>query len=94
MRLTTLFLAISLLVMSAPAQTKKRSAEGDAEIRATLERLYAAWSDRDPSKAAPFYAKDSELAFCDVTPMKYAGWSEYAPEFRRLSRPTASQSSP
>ena len=44
----------------------------------TLERLYAAWSDLDPSKAAPFYAKDSSLTFFDVTPMKYTGWSEYA----------------
>ena len=50
----------------------------DPEVRATLERLYAAWSDLDPAKAAPFYAKDPDLAFFDVAPLKYTGWAEYA----------------
>jgi ketosteroid isomerase-like protein len=50
----------------------------DANVRDTLQRLYAAWSDLDPAKAAPFYAKDADLVFFDIAPMKYASWSEYA----------------
>jgi ketosteroid isomerase-like protein len=50
----------------------------DPEIRTTLERLFAAWSDLDAAKAAPFYAKDPDLAFFDVAPMQYTGWAEIA----------------
>jgi ketosteroid isomerase-like protein len=50
---------------------------GDAEVRDTLQRLYTAWSDLDPAKAAPFYAKDADLVFFDIAPMKYTSWSEY-----------------
>jgi ketosteroid isomerase-like protein len=51
---------------------------GDAEVRDTLQRLYTAWSDLDPAKAAPFYAKEADLVFFDIAPMKYTSWSEYA----------------
>ncbi len=72
-----------LTALAASAQSKPRSGQrqpdgSDAEIRATLEKLYAAWSDLDPAKAAPFYAKDADLTFFDVAPMKYTGWVEYA----------------
>lgn len=84
MRLRTLLAAICLLAaVFAPSQTKpgaaqKQRAGADTEVRTTLERLYAAWSDLDPAKAAPFYAKDPDLTFFDVAPMKYDGWWEYA----------------
>jgi uncharacterized protein (TIGR02246 family) len=77
-------MAISLLTaLALPAQSQtrsgqKQSPDTDAEIRTTLEKLYAAWSDLDPAKAAPFYAKDGDLTFFDVAPMKYKGWAEYA----------------
>lgn len=72
-----------LTALAASAETKrpsgqKQSTGTDAQIRATLEKLYAAWSDLDPAKAAPFYAKDPDLTFFDVAPMKYNGWAEYA----------------
>ncbi len=51
---------------------------GDAEVRETLQRLYIAWSDLDPAKAAPFYAKEADLVFFDIAPMKYTSWSEYS----------------
>ena len=84
MRPRILLLGIAvILAMAAQPQTKTRSPEkqttgGDAEVRTTLERLYAAWSDLDPAKAAPFYAKDADLTFFDVAPLKYNGWAEYA----------------
>ncbi len=82
-RLTPLLLAILLTAVMVSAQhttgaANKQSVGAESEIRTTLEQLYAAWSDLDPAKAAPFYAKDPDLAFFDVAPMKYTGWSEYA----------------
>jgi ketosteroid isomerase-like protein len=83
MRSLITLLAINLaLCAGATAQkqskTDNSSAGGTAEIRATLEQLYAAWSDLDPAKAAKFYAKDPDLTFFDVAPMKYQGWAEYS----------------
>jgi len=86
-RLTSLVLGATLLVATtASAQYTTEAGRNpptgaDPEIlkiRTTLERLYSAWSDLDPAKAAPFYAKDPDLAFFDVAPMKYTGWAEYA----------------
>ncbi len=83
-RLMSLVLGANLLItMTASAQyptdaAQNRPASADPEIRSTLERLYAAWSDLDPAKAAPFYAKQPDLVFFDVAPMKYTGWAEYA----------------
>ena len=68
-----------LLASTAGAQSKAAPAQSKSdEIRAVLERLYAAWSELDPAKAAPFYAKDADLTFFDIAPMKYTGWLEYA----------------
>lgn len=79
-------LVVLTAAMVAGAQTSKPAGRAEAEqkppaesdVRNTLERLYAAWSDLDPAKAARFYDKDPSLVFFDVAPMKYAGWSEYA----------------
>ena len=84
LQLTSLALGVPLLMaVSASAQyptgaPQHPPAGADPEIRTTLERLYAAWSDLDPAKTARFYAKDPQLAFFDVAPMKYTGWAEYA----------------
>ena len=72
-------LGLLLLALAARAQSNAAQAQSKPdEIRAVLERLYAAWSDLDPSKTAAFYAKDADLMFFDIAPMKYTGWTEYA----------------
>src|SRR5947208_10743757 len=83
LQLRSLALGVTLMAVTASAQyptgaTQNPSAPADPEIRSTLERLYAAWSDLDPGKTARFYAKDPDLAFFYVAPMKYTGWAEYA----------------
>ncbi len=80
MRRRTFSILAALLfgILPAMAQTQAANKAGDANVRNTLERLYAAWSDLDPAKAAPFYAKEPDLVFFDIAPMKYTGWSQYA----------------
>ncbi|HWR49868.1 MAG TPA: nuclear transport factor 2 family protein [Bryobacteraceae bacterium] len=51
--------------------------DATAEIKPLMEKVNAAWMTLDPSKAAPYYAKDAGLAFFDIAPLKYAGWREY-----------------
>jgi ketosteroid isomerase-like protein len=51
--------------------------DATAEMKPLMEKVNAAWMTLDPAKAAPYYAKDAELAFYDVAPVKYTGWQEY-----------------
>ena len=45
--------------------------------KARLKQVLDAWSSLDVSRPAVFYAKDAGLAFYDVAPLKYNGWTEY-----------------
>lgn len=69
------------LSVSAPAsaQTKKAPAKTalEAEFKAMIAQYYTAWSTLDPDKAAKYYAKDADLVFYDIAPLKYANWAEY-----------------
>jgi len=77
---------VGLLLLACPArarQGEKKEAPAKTSVpaydfRAHLERLYDAWSDLDPAKAAPFYAKESSHVFFDIAPLKYTGWAQYA----------------
>lgn len=64
---------------SVSAQTKKAPAKTalEAEFKAMIAQYYTAWSTLDPDKAAKLYAKDADLVFYDVAPLKYNSWAEY-----------------
>src|ERR1044071_1730655 len=57
------------------AQPKK--ATQDAEFKALIEAYYTDWSSLNPENPAKYYAKDADLIFYDIAPMKYNGWAEY-----------------
>lgn len=61
------------------AQTKKAGAgpAPDGEFKALIEAYYTAWSTLNPENPAKYYAKDADLIFYDIAPMKYSGWDEY-----------------
>jgi len=67
-------LASVLFLVAIPVLAK----DDDAEIRAVIEKYAAAWGSLNPDNAAPLYAKDADLVFYDLLPLKYAGWSAYA----------------
>jgi len=48
-----------------------------------MPKIMHAWDDLDPAKAAPYYAKDSDLVFYDDSPLKYTGWEAYARGVRK-----------
>lgn len=58
--------------------TANKASASAYDFRGLLQRLYDAWSDLDPAKAAPFYAKEAHNVFFDITPLKYTGWAQYA----------------
>ena len=71
--------AVLMFVLSSSAQMKKSLAKTalQAEFKSMIDQYYAAWSTLDPDKAAKYYAKDADLIFYDVAPLKYNGWGEY-----------------
>jgi len=66
-------LACILFLAAAPALAKD-----DDDIRAVIDKYAAAWGSLNPDNAAPLYAKDADLVFYDILPLKYAGWDAYA----------------
>ncbi len=80
-------IAVAALFLASPATAKQEEKKGAPakatappayDFRALIQRLYDAWSDLDPAKAAPFYAKEADHVFFDIAPLKYTGWAQYA----------------
>ena len=75
-----LVIALMLSVAtSVSAQMKKAPAKTalEAEFRAMVAQYYTAWSTLNPDNAAKYYAKDADLVFYDIAPLKYNNWTEY-----------------
>src|SRR5215208_5966641 len=72
---TVLLLVISPgMAQAKPAATKQAP---EAEFKDLIDRYYAAWSSMSADNAAQFYAKDADLVFYDIAPLKYNSWVEY-----------------
>ena len=75
-----LFVLLLLAAFCAPAFAQ---AKGD-DIKALVKGYYAAWNTLNTDNAGKFYAKDADLVFFDVAPLKYAGgWKEYSETFKK-----------
>ena len=68
-----LLLALVLFLVAAPVLAKDED-----DIRAVVDKYATAWGSLNPDNAAPLYAKDTDLPFYDLLPLKYTGWSAYA----------------
>ena len=53
---------------------KKSQAELNKKL---VESYYAAWNTLNTDNPARFYAKDANLVFFDVAPLKYKNWTAY-----------------
>ena len=85
-RITLLMLVLGSSVMVAMGAGKARDAE---EFGKLMKDCYAAWSTLDPDNAAKFYARDADLVFYDIAPLKYdGGWQQYRDNFKNNVAPT------
>ena len=57
------------------------------DISGLVKRYYEAWNTLNPDNAAQFYAKDADLIFFDIAPLKYANWQEYSDHFKKNIAP-------
>ena len=74
---------------TAPSATPPSAASESVELAGRMRKILEAWSTLDPAKAAPYFAKDAELPFYDILPLKYTGWTEYAAGATQLFAPFA-----
>jgi ketosteroid isomerase-like protein len=77
------WIATGMTGVSGKTKTYREAPAGDAEFKALIDKYYEAWSSMNTDNAAPLYAKDADLVFYDVAPLKYNGWQEYAPGVKR-----------
>src|ERR1043166_2691777 len=83
-------LLVALLLLttfSLPALAQKK---GGPDFNGLIKRYYAAWSTLNPDNAAMFYAKDADLVFFDIDPLKYTSWQQYHDNFKNNVGPTFS----
>ncbi len=80
-KLCTFVIAFHLLTAGAWAQ---KSSNPQGEFKTLIDRYYSAWNSGNPDNAAPLYAKDPDLVFYDLTPLKYNGWAEYDTGIRKV----------
>jgi ketosteroid isomerase-like protein len=79
-----LAIVVGLLVTAPASAQAKRTAAKPApdaalknEFKKMIDEYYTAWSTLNPDNAAKYYAKDADIVFYDVAPLKYNSWSEY-----------------
>ena len=71
--LCVILLAVGVLPVSADSKKP-----GDAgEFKDLIRQYYEGWSSGNTDNPAKLYAKDANLVFFDVAPLKYNGWEEY-----------------
>ncbi|MFL6216878.1 MAG: YybH family protein [Blastocatellia bacterium] len=82
-RFVKTILALTLVLMVALANVveakapARRAQAADAEFKKLIVDYYAAWSQLSADTPAKYYAKDADLIFYDIAPMKYNSWKEY-----------------
>src|SRR5689334_4636417 len=77
-RMHLVAISIGLLIsVTAVGQTRKGPVGVEGEFKALIDQYYAAWSTLNPDNAAKLYAKDADLVFYDIAPLKYNNWAEY-----------------
>jgi len=78
-RVLTAVIVLFVMMISASAQSKRTPSEAafQAELKKMIAEYYEAWSTLNPQNAAKYYAKDADLVFYDVAPLKYNSWEEY-----------------
>jgi ketosteroid isomerase-like protein len=67
--------ALALIILVSSATSADRE---EANLRALVPKIVAAWGTMDISKVAPYYAGDADLAYFDIVPLKYNNWKEYS----------------
>jgi ketosteroid isomerase-like protein len=81
-RLLIVFMLCAVAFLPAIGQKKT-----GPDFNAMIKDYYAKWSTLNSDNPAPFYAKDADLVFFDVDPVKYTSWQQYHDGFKNNVAP-------
>lgn len=79
-----LIAAVFVAIVCLPTVAQKRRG---SDFNAMIKDYYAKWSTLNPDNPATFYAKDPDLVFFDIDPLKYTGWQQYHDNFKNNMAP-------
>jgi ketosteroid isomerase-like protein len=80
-------LLVAALIIATLSLTTIAQRKSSPDFNDMIKRYYAAWSTLNPDNPAPFYAKDADLVFFDIDPLKYSGWQQYHDNFKNNVAP-------
>lgn len=81
-RLFVVALVLSAVCLPALAQKK-----GGDDFNDLVKRYYSSWNTLNPDNVSSMYAKDADLVFFDIAPLKYNNWQEYHDVFKKEVAP-------
>ena len=70
--------------MVPPALAQKTDDSTQKEFARLTAQYFAAYGKLQAETMAPFFAKEPELVFYDLAPMKFVGWAEYEKALHEL----------
>lgn len=76
MRTQRIALASVIVLGGALAGMLRVQAAGTVDLKPQVLKYWQAWQ-QGPDAAAPLYARDADLVFYDLEPLKYVGWTAY-----------------
>src|SRR5438046_10273670 len=74
-RTLTAVLSLGLVICAAGGAFLAAAADS-VDLKPQVLKYWQAWQ-QGPDAAAPLYAKDADLVFYDLEPLKYTGWTAY-----------------
>jgi len=81
----------AFLQAQAKADKSEKEEEDPAKtaafFQAKIKTYYDDWNTLNLDKAGVYYAKDADLVFYDITPLKYTGWEAYKAGVKKLLAP-------
>ena len=83
MKRTLLACLVSMMALVPVSAQKKVGPDFDKMIK----DYYVKWSTLNSDNPAPYYAKDADLVFFDVDPLKYTSWQQYHDNFKNNLAP-------
>lgn len=63
--------AVFILAMQSHGQQSEQT------LRELVPKIVASWETFDLAKIEPYYAKDADLTYFDLAPLKYNNWADY-----------------
>lgn len=68
---------IALAAIALPAGAESKTADDASQFKGLINQYCAAWSSGNTDNPAKLFAKEANLVFYDLAPLKYTGWEEY-----------------